>query len=124
MSFWDVIWFITLSFLFFAYLMLLFSILADLFRDHHLSGWVKALWVVCLLFFPFISALVYLISRGDSMAVRSATESISRQEAQNEYIRQVARVDTTSQLADAKRLLDQGAITDQEFADIKRMVIG
>lgn len=124
MSFWDIVWFIVLSFLFVAYLMLLFSILTDLFRDRSVSGWIKALWVVALLFFPFVSALIYLISRGDSMAARSAAESIRRQEAQNDYIRQVARSDTTAQLADAKKLLDNGTITTEEFEQIKRMVIG
>ncbi|MFF2554243.1 PLDc N-terminal domain-containing protein [Nocardia sp. NPDC058058] len=124
MSFWDIVWFIVLSFLFFAYLMLLFSILADLFRDSGVSGWGKALWVLCLLFLPFVTALIYLITRGGSMAARSTAESIRRQEAQNDYIRQVARADTTAQLSDAKKLLDEGAITSDEFASLKRMVIG
>ncbi|WP_330185425.1 SHOCT domain-containing protein [Nocardia sp. NBC_01503] len=124
MSFWDIVWFIVLSFLFFAYLMLLFSILADLFRDSSVSGWTKAIWVLFLLFLPFITALIYLITRGNSMAARAAAQSIQRQEAQNDYIRQVARADTTAQLSDAKKLLDEGAISPEEFAHLKRMVIG
>ncbi|WP_201025165.1 PLDc N-terminal domain-containing protein, partial [Desulfitobacterium hafniense] len=72
MSFWDVVWFIIISFAFVAYLMVLFSILGDLFRDRGTSGWVKAIWVVALIFFPFLAALIYLIAKGGGMAERRA----------------------------------------------------
>ena len=64
MSFWDVVWFIVISFAFVAYLMVMFSILTDLFRDRETNGWVKAVWILCLIFLPFATALVYLIVRG------------------------------------------------------------
>ena len=67
MSFWDIIWFIIISFAFIAYLMLLFNILGDLFRDQTL-GWMKAVWIIFLIFVPFLTALIYLIARGDGMA--------------------------------------------------------
>jgi len=70
MSFWDIIWFIIVSFAFIAYLMIMFNILGDLFRDDSVSGWLKAVWIVCLIFLPFITALVYLIARGGGMARR------------------------------------------------------
>ncbi|APA98074.1 SHOCT domain-containing protein [Nocardia seriolae] len=124
MSFWEFIWFLILSFLFIAYLMVLFAIFADLFRDRETSGWVKALWVVFLLIMPFLGALVYLISRGNDMAGRSATDMVRREEATQDYIRQVARTDTATQLADAKKLLDQGVLTEDEFAQVKRTVLG
>ncbi|MGW4249204.1 SHOCT domain-containing protein [Nocardia sp. NPDC004722] len=123
MSFWEFIWFLLLSFLFVAYLMLLFSILTDLFRDPDMSGWIKALWVVCLLILPFLSALIYLITRGNNMAARTAGDMVRRESATQDYIRQVARADPASQLADAKKLLDSGAITEDEFAQIKRTVL-
>ncbi|WP_040814742.1 SHOCT domain-containing protein [Nocardia concava] len=123
MSFWEFIWFLLLSFLFIAYLMMLFSIFVDLFRDRDLSGWAKACWVIALLFLPFISALIYLITRGSEMAERSAGDVVRREAAQQDYIRQVARVDPTTRLADAKKLLDQGAISEDEFEQIKRTVL-
>ncbi|WP_232236164.1 SHOCT domain-containing protein [Nocardia sp. BMG51109] len=124
MSFWDVVWLIVLGFLFIAYLMLLFSIFADLFRDHGVSGWMTALWVVFLIVFPFLGALVYLIVRGGSMTERSAAETLRRRDAEVQYIRRVARSDTTAQLADAYKLLEDGAITEAEFERIKRSVLG
>jgi len=90
MSFWEVIWLIIVSFAFVAYLLMLFMIIGDLFRDHKTSGWVKAIWIVCLLIFPFLTALVYLIVRGQGMAERSNAEAAKIQQAQDSYIKQTA----------------------------------
>ena len=70
-SFGDIIWWFLWIFAFTAYLFVLFAILADLFRDHELNGWWKALWIIFLIFVPFLTALVYLIARGRGMAERS-----------------------------------------------------
>lgn len=118
-SFWDFLWVILVSFAFIAYLMLLFSIITDLFRDHKTSGWVKAIWVVFLIILPFLTALVYLIVKGDDMAQRSAQAARQMQAAQDNYIRQVAGKSGAEQIADAKALLDAGTITPDEFAALK-----
>jgi len=119
MSFWDVIWFIIVSFAFIAYLMVLFNILIDLFRDKGLSGWAKAIWIVFLIFLPLLTSLVYLIARGGGMAERSASAYQSAKAAQDDYIRSVAGASPTDQIAQAKSLLDSGAITQQEFDALK-----
>ena len=72
MSFWNIIWFIFVSFAFIAYLMFMFQIIGDLFRDHTVSGWVKALWMICLIFFPFLTAIIYLVVRGKGMYERQS----------------------------------------------------
>jgi hypothetical protein len=118
-SFWDIIWFIIISFAFIAYLMILFSIFADLFTDRKTSGWVKALWVIALLIFPLLSALVYLIVRGGSMAERSAERASANKEATDEYIRSVSSTSAAGEITQAKMLLDSGAITQQEFDALK-----
>ncbi|MEU7138148.1 SHOCT domain-containing protein [Nocardia sp. NPDC046473] len=123
MSFWDFLWFSIMTFLFVAYLMILFSIISDLFRDRDTSGWAKALWVVCLLVLPFVTALVYLITRGNSMAERRGADRLRYYEAENEYIRTVAGIDSSSQIATAKKLLDNGTITDEEFKRIKETIL-
>ncbi|HEX5578115.1 MAG TPA: PLDc N-terminal domain-containing protein, partial [Candidatus Limnocylindria bacterium] len=71
MNFWDFFWLLVWSFFFVAYLMILFHIFGDLFRDH-MSGWLKALWVLFLIIAPFLGALIYLIARGHGMAERQA----------------------------------------------------
>ncbi|MDH6282431.1 putative PurR-regulated permease PerM [Rhodococcus sp. LBL1] len=118
-SFWDFLWVILVSFAFIAYLMLLFSIITDLFRDHKSSGWVKAIWVVFLIILPFITALIYLIVKGDDMTKRSVRAAQQMQDAQDSYIRQVAGKSSADQIADAKALLDAGTITQDEFQSLK-----
>ena len=122
MSFWEFFWLIVAAFVFFAYLMMLFSIFADIFRDDELGGWSKALWSLFLIFMPVLGALVYLIARGNGMAQRSAKQAQEYQAAQADYIRGVAAGAAASpadQVAQAKQLLDSGAITQQEFDAIK-----
>jgi len=122
MSFWDIVWFIVIFFAFATYLLVLFSIVADLFRDPQVSGGMKALWVVCLIFFTFITAIVYLIVRGRGMNERSAKKYAESRQAQDEYVRAVAGASSTSapeQIAKAKELLDSGTISADEFAALK-----
>jgi hypothetical protein len=114
--FWLLIW----SFFFVFYLMILFHILGDLFRDKELSGWWKALWVIALIIFPFLTALIYLIARGRGMAERQAGEIREAQAATDSYIQQVAgRDNPAEQIATAKGLLDQGTISQTEFDQLK-----
>ncbi len=89
-SFWDYVWYTVVVFAFVAYLIVLFQILVDLFRDHTVSGFAKAVWVVVLVLFPYISALVYLIVRGRGMALRAQQAQAEAKQATDEYIRNVA----------------------------------
>ncbi|MFF0457572.1 PLDc N-terminal domain-containing protein [Nocardia africana] len=119
MPVWDVFWLIIMSFAFAAYLILLFWIFTDLFRDRGTSGWVKAVWVVFMFVLPLLTSLVYLIVRGGGMAQRSARAAEEAEQAQDAYIREVAGTNSAAQIADAKRLLDEGTITAQEFEQLK-----
>jgi hypothetical protein len=120
MSFWDVVWFIIISFAFVAYLMMLFSILTDLFRDRDLSGFAKAIWLIGLLFLPFLSALVYVIVRGRGMADRTMASHVAAQKQQEEYIKQVASsASPADQIAQASAMLDKGTISQSEFDALK-----
>jgi UPF0716 family protein affecting phage T7 exclusion len=120
-SFWDFFWLLVWTFVFVMYLMILFQIIADLFRDKELSGWWKALWIIFLIIFPFLAALIYLIARGRSMAERQAGEMRQAQVATDQYIKSVAAqgASPADQIASAKDLLDSGAINQQEFEQLK-----
>ncbi|MDQ0893864.1 SHOCT domain-containing protein [Agromyces ramosus] len=118
-SFWDVIWWFFWVYVFIAYLMVLFSIIADIFRDHTMNGWVKALWVIFLVLCPFLGALVYLIARGRGMAERSAREQQQARSETDAYIRSVASTSSTDEIAKAKALLDAGTISQGEFDLLK-----
>jgi hypothetical protein len=100
--------------------MLLFSIITDLFRDHKLNGWLKALWFIFLLFVPVITALIYVIARGNGMAERSQKAAAQAESATADYIRNVAGTSPAEQITHAKQLLDSGAITKEEFEKLKK----
>jgi type VI protein secretion system component VasK len=124
-SFWDFFWLLVWTFVFVMYLMVLFQILGDLFRDKDLSGWWKALWIIFLIIFPFFAALVYLIARGRSMAERQAGEMRHAQAATDQYIKSVASQGSNpaDQIASAKSLLDSGAISQAEFDQLKQKAL-
>jgi hypothetical protein len=120
MSFWDIVWFIIITYAFVAYLVVLFHIIGDIFRDSDLSGGLKALWVVVLCLIPLFGALLYLIARGRGMAERSAQRYAEQRSAQDAYIRDVAGKSTPSdQIAQARALLDAGAISQSEYDALK-----
>ena len=121
MSFWEIVWFIFIFFAFMAYLMVMFQIISDLFRDETVSGGMKALRIILLILLPFLALLVYLIARGKGMAERSAKVMESARRAQDDYVRSVAGSGASApeQIAKAKELLDSGAITAEEFAALK-----
>ena len=118
-SFWDFFWFSVSLFLMIAYLMVLFNVLIDLFRDKEVSGGMKAVWVFFLIFLPALTALVYLIVRGGGMAERSMAQMQQAKADTDAYIREVAAASPTDQIAQAHQLLSSGAITQQEFDAIK-----
>ena len=120
--FWSMLWF----FFLFIWIVILFHVLTDLFRDHTLSGGMKTLWVVFLVFLPFLAVLVYVISRGKGMAERTAARQQQSQEQFEGYVRSVAATGdgttTTTpadQIAQAKQLLDAGTIDQAEFNRLK-----
>jgi hypothetical protein len=118
-NFWDFVWLIISTFVFVAYLLILFQIVADLFRDHEVSGAAKALWLIGLIFVPMLTALLYVLLRGSGMAKRQmAAVERTRTEAEA-YIRQVAGKSPAEQIADAKALFDSGAINQAEFDRLK-----
>jgi len=126
-SFWDIIWWFLWAFFFIAYLFALFAVIGDLFRDHKLNGWLKAVWIIFLIFVPFLTLLIYLIARGRGMAERGAAEASQVQKAQEAYIKSVAGGSGASpaeEIAKAKSLLDAGTITPAEYDALKAKALG
>jgi type VI protein secretion system component VasK len=123
-SFWDFFWLLIWTFVLVCYLMVLFQIITDLFRDRDLSGWWKAIWIIFLLIFPFLTAFVYLIARGRGMGERQAGAVQSAQVATDQYIQSVANRDNPAeQIASAKTLLDNGTISQDEFDKLKQKAL-
>src|SRR3954468_23358294 len=105
-DFWEILWWLFCFYAFFAFLWALFMVIGDLFRDHELSGWLKAVWIIFLVFVPLLSVLVYMVARGKGMAQRSR-EQVRRNKAETDaYIRQAAAASPTEEIAKAKALMD------------------
>ena len=118
-NFWDIVWLILSTFVFVAYLLVLFQILIDLFRDHELGGGFKALWIIGLIFLPVMTALVYIVARGRGMAERARAAAQRAKSDADAYIKEVAGKSPADQIAQAKALLDAGTINADEFTRLK-----
>ena len=120
-DFWEVLLWSFWIFIWVAAVMVWFRCVFDMFSDQTLSGWAKAGWALLLIFVPWLGALIYIIARGRSMAERQVAAAERQRSSQEEYIQQVAGKGATpaAQIADAKALLDSGAIQQNEFDVLK-----
>jgi len=114
----SMLWF----FLFFIWIWLLITVFSDIFRSHDMGGFAKFLWVIFVIFLPYLGVFVYLIARGHKMS----EHAMEAAQAQQDYIRQVAGTsaspaDELARLADLKA---QGVIDDAEFQRLKAKAIG
>jgi len=110
-------------FIFFAWLMCVFYVFADIFRSRDMGGGAKTLWCLFIIFVPFLGILVYLIARGAGMSERTMAQQQEMRRQQDEYVRSVAATSgggsSADQIASAKQLLDAGTITQAEFDQLK-----
>jgi ABC-type multidrug transport system fused ATPase/permease subunit len=118
-NFWDTVMLMVSTFFFIAYLIIMFQVVVDLFRDTELGGGSKVLWVIGLIFVPVVTAIIYIIARGRGMAGRQQA-SMQRAKSETEtYIKTVAGKSPAADIAEAKSLLDAGTISQDEFAKLK-----
>ena len=103
-NFWDFVQLLIWSFFLLFYLLVLFQIVVDLFRDSEMGGFAKAIWLIALFIFPMITALIYIIARGRSMGERQRANLQRAKEETDAYIRQVGGKSPADQIADAKAL--------------------
>jgi hypothetical protein len=123
-SIWEALWVTFVAFLFISVLMMMFSVIVDIFRDPEMSGFAKAAWLFALVFFSLITLLVYIIVRGNGMAERQAKEKEQAQESFDSYVRDVAGGGAASELEKATALHASGKLSDDEFASLKAKILG
>lgn len=119
MEFGQFLWSLLIIFFMIMYFMILFSVVIDLFRNHQMGGFAKALWIIFLIFIPLLSLLVYVIVYGKSMAQRQQQAVTDAEQEQAAYIKQVAGTSPAEQIAQAQQLLSSGAISQAEFDKLK-----
>lgn len=115
---------LTVAAIFFVviWIWILITVLIDLFRDHELSGWLKAVWLFFLVFLPVITVLIYLIARGSGMRERALAEQQQAKQATDEYIRSVAG-SPADELRKLHDLRAQGAISPEEYERLKAKIV-
>ena len=117
--FMDVLWSMVIFFLFVIWIWILITVFADIFRRRDIGGGMKAVWIIFVIILPYLGVFIYLIAEGHHMAERNAATMQSARAQQDEYIKSVAGSSAADQIAQAKSLLDSGAITQAEFDTLK-----
>ena len=119
----DILWTMIIFFAWVIFFWILIRVLVDVYRRHDLSGWGKAGWTVLIVFLPFLGILIYLIAHGQDMGKRDIEQARAAQTDFDQYVRSVAGSGeaggATAQIAEAKRLLDSGAISPEEYDRLK-----
>ncbi|MEU3661427.1 SHOCT domain-containing protein [Streptomyces sp. NPDC032940] len=118
-------WTMLILFLWIMWFILLFRVVADIFRDNGLSGWAKGGWLVFCILLPFLGVFVYVVARGRNMGHREAAQARAQRDEFDDYIRRTAAGGRSSvdELARLAEIRDRGAITDEEFRKAKEMVL-
>jgi high-affinity K+ transport system ATPase subunit B len=120
----DVLWTLIVIFAWVIWFWLLITVFADVFRRHDISGGKKALWVVFVIILPFLGVLIYLIAESKGIAERNEKQQAAAQKQADAYIRDVAgSSDPAEQIANAKKLLDEGTISSAEFDALKQKAL-
>ena len=122
-SIWEAIWLVFITFVFVSVLMMLFSVIVDLFRDDSLSGWGKAGWIIVLILFPFLGLLIYVIARGKGMTARAFKASEDTRKDFDDYVRTVSGGTPASELEKANTLHEAGKLSDEEYAQLKAKIL-
>ena len=123
----ELLWWTIELFFLFLFIWIFIILISDIFRDHSLSGWGKAAWILLLIILPLIGSLIYIIVRGPSMAERSQKQAAAAQAQMDDYIRQAAASSSgggaADELSKLASLRDSGTISEEEFQSMKAKVV-
>jgi ABC-type multidrug transport system fused ATPase/permease subunit len=120
----EIFWTILVFFAFIVWLMILFSVLSDIFRRHDTTGGVKVLWIIAIIVLPYLGTFIYLITQHTGMTERTQRQQKAVEDEFGKYVQSVAgKTDPTEKIAKAHELLERGAINQAEFEQIKRQAL-
>jgi hypothetical protein len=118
----NILWTMIIFFAWVIFIWVAITVLIDVFRRHDIGGWSKAFWVILVIVIPFLGVLIYLLANHEGMAKRSAKQAEAQKAQFDEYVRDAAG-GSAGEIAKAKELLDSGAISQEEFDQIKRKAL-
>ena len=122
----DLMWTMVIFFVWILWFWLLFTVFADIFRRHDLSGWGKTAWIIFTILLPFLGVFVYLITQNVGMTERNLQRARAERDRYDDYVRQTAGAGggAAAEIERAKQLLDSGAINQAEFDSLKQKALG
>jgi hypothetical protein len=123
-SFGELLLLVVEIFLFVVWIWILFTIITDIFRDHEMSGWAKGLWILFLVFIPYLTGLIYLIARGSGMRDRAIKAQTDAKAHFDEYVREQAHASPADELHKLNELREKGALSQEEFDQAKAKLLG
>src|ERR1700741_3540613 len=117
----DVFWPILIFSLWVIWFWLLFTVFIAGFRRHDIGGGTKTLWLIFVIILPFLGVFVYLIANNQGMTQRAMDRAAAQQQQMDDYVRSTAGSGgAAAEIDKAKKLLDSGAITQDEFNALKQ----
>jgi hypothetical protein len=123
-TFWQAIWTVIVIFAWVVLFWLIITVLSDVFRRHDIGGWKKAMWCLFVIFLPLIGVLSYMIINGGGIAERNVKQVQASQAEFDQYVKSVASsASPTDQIAQAKKMLDDGTITQTEYEQLKQKAL-
>jgi hypothetical protein len=122
-TFGDILLLVFEMFLFVVWVWILFTIITDLFRNHDMSGWLKGVWIILLIFIPYLTALVYLIIYGSDMRERQLRAQAEAKHQADDYIRAAANPTPADELHKLHELVEKGALTAAEYDKAKKKLL-
>ena len=125
-TFLDVMWSMFIFFLWIIWFWLLFTVFVDVFRRHDIGGGKKTIWLIFVIILPFLGVFIYIITQNDGMTQRNLERAQAQRSQFDQYVRETAGSGgggAATEIANAKQLLDQGAITQAEFDAIKQKAL-
>ena len=121
----DVFWTLLVFFVWVVWFWLLITVFADIFRRHDISGWAKTGWLIFTIILPFLGVFIYIITQNDGMTQRNIERAQAQRSQFDQYVRETAGASggAAAEIDAAKKLLDQGTITQAEFDAIKQKAL-
>ena len=122
-TFGDLLLLVFEMFLFIVWVWILFTIISDIFRNHDMAGWLKGVWIILLIFIPYVTALIYLIVYGSDMRERQLRAQAEAKHAADDYIRAAAHTSPADELHKLHELVEKGALTEAEYEQAKAKLL-
>lgn len=111
---------VLIIFVFIMWFWLLITVMGDLFRRDDVGGFGKVIWVLFLIFLPYLGVFAYLLTQGGKMAERNAAQAAQARD----QLRHIVGYSTADEIEKLEKLKASGAISADEYARLRARALG